>query len=627
MGRILAVDDDALARAVLADALRALGHDATVVASATEALDRLAGGRYDLVLSDVMMPDMDGIELARRCADRQPPVPIALVSGAKRPDLRGVPNVGYLVKPLDADRLGRFLDTALGGRRASAPDADSWSGAEFLARVTGPVERFPPSRVLFLAHRVGATGAVRVTYGGVTGLVGLRGGKVVQVTGVPHLLAALGPGVSDARDLAVDVAAAVAKGHAPDKVFQAAAEGLGAWIARTIDATGGLVTFDPRWTPPPGAFPLPEPVPRFLARGLLKARPDGEVARAWAALGSATVRLRLPDDAPESTWGLDATATRLVRLAERTRTVERLLFLAAPRDEKDPNASARRVEVLRALDTLRALGLLVVDGGALDRPASEAAASPAAEPTQEDPRADRLAASLNAMERAHPVEILDLADRRRLTEEDVANAYRDISRRYHPDYHFNAPPAVRSLAEACFAKVNAAYDALRVPGGLAEAKRFLEARQRGEVFVSEKDHLAARVAFRRAEQLYRGRDYAAAAPLFEEAARLDARTWPHALYAAWCGWLAKRIGTNEAVAALDAIQPTDAPRAAEVLVHAGNILKQDGRTNDAVKRFQAALAKDPGNRDAQREIRLHEIRNPKPPAAAGLGGIFGRKKE
>ncbi|MFN7147455.1 MAG: response regulator, partial [Myxococcota bacterium] len=387
--------------------------DATVVASAAEALDRLAGGgRYDLVLSDVMMPDIDGIELARRCADRQPPVPVALVSGAKRPDLRGVPNVGYLVKPLDADRLGRFLDTALGARRTAAPDAESWSGAEFLARVSGPVERFPPSRVLFLAHRVGATGALRVTYGGVTGTVGLRGGKVVQVTGVPHLLAGLGPGVSDARDLATDVGAAVAKGHPPDKVLHAAAEGLGTWLARTLDATGGTVTFDPRWTAPPGAFPLPEPVPRFLARGLQKARPDAEVARAWAALGSATVRLRLPDDAPESTWGLDATSTRLVRLAERTRTVERLLFHAAPRDDRDTSSSARRVDVLRALDMLRALGLLVVDGGALDRSTPEAAAGPAVEATQEDPRADRLATALNAMERAHPVEILDLADRR-----------------------------------------------------------------------------------------------------------------------------------------------------------------------------------------------------------------------
>ncbi len=624
MGRILAVDDDPLSRAVLADLLRALRHEATVVASAAEALARLDAGTYDLVLADVIMPDIDGIELARRCAARRPSVPVALVS-VRRPDLSGVPTVGFLPKPLDADRLGRFLDTFLGGRRAIAGESESWSGLEFLAKVSGPVERFPPARVLFLAHRVAASGALRIDRGG-SALIGLRGGKVVQVAGVPGLLASLGAGVRDGRDLASDVAAAVAQGHPPDRALQAAAEGLGAWIAGMVDATGGHVSFDATWIAPAGAFPLPEPVPRILARGLARARSDALVARAWGALGGATVRARLPDDAPDSTWGLDATATRLVRLTARPHSVDRLLALASPLAERGAPAlaAARNAEVLRALDTLRALGMLVVDGGALEAPAPHAGRP--SEATQEDPRVDRLSRALEAMEGVHPLEVLDLATRNRVSEEDVANAYREISRRYHPDFFFNAPPAVRSLAESCFAKVNAAYDALRVPGGLAEAKRFLEARTRGEAFVSEKEHLTARVAFRRGEQLFRARDYAGADPLFNEAARLDPLTWPHAMYAAWCGWLAKRLSNAEAVAALDAVKAPEPLRAAEALVMAGTVLKQDGRVNEAVDRFRAALAKDPNNRDAQREIRLHELRNP-PKAPPPFAGLLGRKKE
>src|SRR5262245_53305239 len=110
MGRILAVDDDPLARAVLLDSLRSLGHAAVVVGSGAEALRVLDEGAFDLVITDVVMPDLDGIELARRCAARVPPVPVVLVS-ARRQDLTGVPCLGCLPKPLDADRLGRFLDT------------------------------------------------------------------------------------------------------------------------------------------------------------------------------------------------------------------------------------------------------------------------------------------------------------------------------------------------------------------------------------------------------------------------------------------------------------------------------------------------------------------------------------
>jgi hypothetical protein len=57
----------------------------------------------------------------------------------------------------------------------------------------------------------------------------------------------------------------------------------------------------------------------------------------------------------------------------------------------------------------------------------------------------------------------------------------------------------------------------------------------------------------------------------------------------------------------------------------GNLLKQEGRTAEALLRYRAALRADPENRDAQREVRLHEMRNPpKPPAP--FSGLLNRKK-
>lgn len=545
--------------------------------------------------------------------------------------------------------MGRSLaDENPGASRRDA--AASWSGAEFLAEVRGPASEFPVARVLFLAHRVGASGAVR--YAGLGGAVtiGLRKGKVVQVVGVPGLLAALGPSVADTRDAARDLAAAVAAGHAPDRALGAAAEALGAWVVEHGDAASAIVAYEADWTPPPGAFPLADAIPRVLARGLTRVRADAAVARAWSGLTDVAVEVHVPMDAPDTTWGLDAIATRALRHAAQARTVGRLLaLLEPPRTGEGPAPGARRVEILRALEHLRVLGLLALapatgSGAATPPPPRPGPASPDAalpkarivpgtvplagapttipptEPGSDDPRAARFAAALADLEAAHPVDVLELGNRRKLTEEDVAGAYREISRRYHPDLYHGAPSAVKTLVEACFARVNAANEALSAPGGLAEAKRFLEARARGEVFVGEKEHVSARVSFRRAEHLFRAREYAAAAPLFEEALRTDPHTWPHAVSAAWCGWLARTIPGPEAVARLDAIKPAEASRLAEVLVYAGTILKQEGRANEALARFRAALAKDPNNRDAQREVRLHELRNPpkQPPPFSGL---------
>jgi tetratricopeptide (TPR) repeat protein len=167
--------------------------------------------------------------------------------------------------------------------------------------------------------------------------------------------------------------------------------------------------------------------------------------------------------------------------------------------------------------------------------------------------------------------------------------------------------------------VNAAYEALRLPGGLAEARRMLEARGRGVQFVSERDHITARVAFRRGEMLWRNRDWKGADAQFQDAWRLDPQAWPHGLYHAHAGWLAKRLGAAEAVKLLEALQPAEPPRQAEVSFVLGSILKMDGRLDEALARFREAVQKDPNNHEAQREIRLHERRNaPKAPPTPGI---------
>ena len=60
---------------------------------------------------------------------------------------------------------------------------------------------------------------------------------------------------------------------------------------------------------------------------------------------------------------------------------------------------------------------------------------------------------------------------------------------------------------------------------------------------------------------------------------------------------------------LEAVKPVNALRAAELHVHIGNILKQEERVAEAIERFRKAAELDPTNRDALRELRLHDLRS------------------
>ncbi len=66
MARILIAEDDDSMRHFLARALERAGHEVLAVRHGLDALPVLAEGRFDLLLADIVMPEMDGIELAQR---------------------------------------------------------------------------------------------------------------------------------------------------------------------------------------------------------------------------------------------------------------------------------------------------------------------------------------------------------------------------------------------------------------------------------------------------------------------------------------------------------------------------------------------------------------------------------
>jgi CheY-like chemotaxis protein len=81
-GRILVVDDEPAVRRVAGKALTRAGHEALAAGSGLEALELLASGQVvDLLITDLVMPGMDGVELAERACVERPGLPVLFMSG------------------------------------------------------------------------------------------------------------------------------------------------------------------------------------------------------------------------------------------------------------------------------------------------------------------------------------------------------------------------------------------------------------------------------------------------------------------------------------------------------------------------------------------------------------------
>jgi len=79
--RILLVDDNHLGLIARRSVLEELGYSITTATQGQEALERFAGGRFDLVITDYKMPKMNGLELIRRIREQAAGLPIILISG------------------------------------------------------------------------------------------------------------------------------------------------------------------------------------------------------------------------------------------------------------------------------------------------------------------------------------------------------------------------------------------------------------------------------------------------------------------------------------------------------------------------------------------------------------------
>jgi CheY-like chemotaxis protein len=81
LAQILVVDDDPIALLLLTRGLTQAGHEVVAVTDGQQALNVLARQQFDLVVTDILMPIVDGIEVIRRLARDYPGTPVLATSG------------------------------------------------------------------------------------------------------------------------------------------------------------------------------------------------------------------------------------------------------------------------------------------------------------------------------------------------------------------------------------------------------------------------------------------------------------------------------------------------------------------------------------------------------------------
>jgi CheY-like chemotaxis protein len=117
-GRVLIVEDDYATQQALSALLKQMGHEPLVADRGDDALRILASqAAIDVIISDVVMPGMTGIEFASRVRKLRPGVPVVLVTGdSDAVDAVLASGAVALLKPYSPDRLRRVLGEALASK-------------------------------------------------------------------------------------------------------------------------------------------------------------------------------------------------------------------------------------------------------------------------------------------------------------------------------------------------------------------------------------------------------------------------------------------------------------------------------------------------------------------------------
>ncbi len=136
-GNILVVEDIRQERAALCEVLKSWGYRVTAVGNGVSALKELKGQNYDLVISDLRMPELNGLELLRKVNEEEIAVPVIIMSGygtvESAVEVMKLGAFDFVLKPFTPEAMKSIAAKAIHNRiSSSSPRADSESVERFI---------------------------------------------------------------------------------------------------------------------------------------------------------------------------------------------------------------------------------------------------------------------------------------------------------------------------------------------------------------------------------------------------------------------------------------------------------------------------------------------------------------
>ena len=475
-----------------------------------------------------------------------------------------------------------------------------------------------PTRILFDAYASSQSGTLHLKTSDLEAEVVVAEGSVVHAAGLGSLMAALDlpDSVPFCGRLMDDVALAAQHGARADRAMEVAATAIGRHLIRLSSDKSLEARFEEH-APPPGAWPVPLAVPQLLLTGLEAERSALQVRQLIEPLFDYRVSVVFP-----GSWTgqhLGSVESRVLRQAKRLPSLRQLVT------EVSHGRSERYDRALMGVEFLLRSGVLVLSAPVRIEP--EDTEDPDTEDIALDDVAEAQIAKLvkirKRMEHQSPLKSLGIdpvAHKGTITEAMLAEAFRTVGRKYHPDSFVGRPAALQAAAGETFAALRAAYAHMRDPRAVETEAERLRAEARGESFVDPLARTRASVYRQKAEKLISGRDWKGALSNLDKAAHDDPMDGRIQVLRLYVQGVLRELDPVEAATMMADVELEKGRHVAEAHYHRGQLLKLGGHNRDAVEAFRKALEINPEFPEAQREVRLHERRH-------GAGGAAEKKPE
>ncbi len=215
--------------------------------------------------------------------------------------------------------------------------------------------------------------------------------------------------------------------------------------------------------------------------------------------------------------------------------------------------------------------------------------------------------------------------------EDIRRSYFNLAKRYHPDrfVHDHLSADLQEKMQTIFHQLNQAYETLSDPVRRHAYLKQLDHKGTEQSREAAENLLQAEVAFRKGQILVRKGDFAGALSFLKPALKISPQE-PE--YLTTCAWALHRAHPGDKSAAAEAremlLQSADINPGLDLThLYLGYLLREDGRDNEAERRFEMAVMSNPDCTEALRELRLIQLRRENAAPTDGLLRRWFRKEK